>query len=309
MIRYESLHFRPSNSASDFDSAVSVLLLPSDPSRPLLTTQSIFCLSPCVCHSLLSKTNRSPGSLLSSSQDLSPNGRTAAEVMYMHDQIGLLDVRTTPPSHLSIALNPQHCPYSIAAGPRFVRCHLNPRMRALTHLVQQLATRSPPWAARSLPCRPAAAWRSTFPRRSPVRGATPPFLALPPPFRQRLIPFACGVAAAELWSVGRPHLYTVAIQLLDGGAVVDSVNLTTGIRAARFDPQRGLHLNDQRVKLRGFCDHSNFGGVGGAVPDRLNLYRAQARRRPQSPCRWTKTQSSQDPKLLITACVGLGPLA
>ena len=118
VIRYESLHFRPSNSASDFDSAVSVLLLPSDPSRPLLTTQSIFCLSPCVCHSLLSKTNRSPGSLLSSSQDLSPNGRTAAEVMYMHDQIGLLDVRTTPPSHLSIALNPQHCPCSFGGRAR-----------------------------------------------------------------------------------------------------------------------------------------------------------------------------------------------
>ena len=31
----------------------------------------------------------------------------------------------------------------------------------------------------------------------------------------------------------------------------------------------------QAVKVRGFCDHSNFAGVGGAVPDRVNLYRVQ----------------------------------
>jgi beta-galactosidase/beta-glucuronidase len=30
-----------------------------------------------------------------------------------------------------------------------------------------------------------------------------------------------------------------------------------------------------QVKVRGYCDHSNFGGVGGAVPDRVNLFRAQ----------------------------------
>lgn len=37
-------------------------------------------------------------------------------------------------------------------------------------------------------------------------------------------------------------------------------------------------MNGRHVKLRGFCDHSNFGGVGSAVPDRVNLFRAQALR-------------------------------
>lgn len=27
--------------------------------------------------------------------------------------------------------------------------------------------------------------------------------------------------------------------------------------------------------IEGFCDHSSFGGVGAAVPERVNLYRAQ----------------------------------
>ena len=34
-------------------------------------------------------------------------------------------------------------------------------------------------------------------------------------------------------------------------------------------------VNGAATKVRGFCDHSNFGGVGGAVPDRVNLFRAQ----------------------------------
>jgi len=30
--------------------------------------------------------------------------------------------------------------------------------------------------------------------------------------------------------------------------------------------------------MRGFCDHSSFAGVGAAVPDRIELFRAQALR-------------------------------
>jgi len=39
-----------------------------------------------------------------------------------------------------------------------------------------------------------------------------------------------------------------------------------------------LLVNGRSVKLRGFCDHSNFGGLGSAVPDRVNLFRAQTLR-------------------------------
>jgi hypothetical protein len=59
------------------------------------------------------------------------------------------------------------------------------------------------------------------------------------------------------------------------GLVVDTVNFTTGIRTVEFDADRGLLLNSESVKVRGFCDHSNWGGVGNAVPDRVNFFRAQ----------------------------------
>ena len=79
----------------------------------------------------------------------------------------------------------------------------------------------------------------------------------------------------ELWSVARPYLYTAAVTVTVQGAAVDAFNMTFGARKIELDPDTGMWLNGRRVKMRGFCDHSSFGGVGGAVPDRVNLYRAQ----------------------------------
>jgi hypothetical protein len=84
------------------------------------------------------------------------------------------------------------------------------------------------------------------------------------------------VPGAELWSVARPYLYTLIVDILDEtGATVDSVNVTAGIRTVKFDADEGLKLNDESLKVRGFCDHSNWGAVGNAVPDRINFFRAQ----------------------------------
>ncbi len=41
---------------------------------------------------------------------------------------------------------------------------------------------------------------------------------------------------------------------------------------------QGLFLNGEHYKVRGFCDHSSWAVVGAAVPDRVNLFRAQASR-------------------------------
>ena len=75
--------------------------------------------------------------------------------------------------------------------------------------------------------------------------------------------------------MARPYLYTAAVTARVDGVAVDTVNITFGARKIELDPNTGMRLNGRPVKMRGFCDHSSFGGVGGAVPDRVNLYRAQ----------------------------------
>ena len=53
--------------------------------------------------------------------------------------------------------------------------------------------------------------------------------------------------------------------------------------ATRYDTIRRMmsvtvKLNDRDVHIRGFSHHSDFGAVGGAVPDRINVFRANALR-------------------------------
>ena len=61
------------------------------------------------------------------------------------------------------------------------------------------------------------------------------------------------VPIAELWSVPRPYLYTLrtTVAVGGGGAVLDTINASIGIRAAVWDANRGFFLNGEHVKMRG----------------------------------------------------------
>jgi hypothetical protein len=86
-------------------------------------------------------------------------------------------------------------------------------------------------------------------------------------------------SAVDLWTVRAPALYTVRTRLLSAsGALLDDDNTTVGFRSLRYEADTGFHMNEQHVKVRGFCDHNDFANVGVGVPDRINLFRAQAAR-------------------------------
>ena len=92
--------------------------------------------------------------------------------------------------------------------------------------------------------------------------------------------------SAELWSIPRPYLYTLQVIVsscptwptCEGRVPLDSGNTSIGIRSIEWDPDRGLFLNQQPVKMRGFCNHESFAGVGAAIPDRVDLLRVQQMR-------------------------------
>ncbi len=86
---------------------------------------------------------------------------------------------------------------------------------------------------------------------------------------------SAAIKNAKLWSVKSPSLYTVTVDVVEkSGKLLDTTNYSVGVRTMVYS-DKGLSLNNEPVKVRGFCDHSNFAGVGGAVPDRVNLYRVQ----------------------------------
>lgn len=88
------------------------------------------------------------------------------------------------------------------------------------------------------------------------------------------------IAQASLWTVQTPHLYTAecTVANVQTGAIMDAVNTNIGVRSTSWDYDKGFFLNSQNVKIRGFCHHDDFTGVGMAVPDRIWLLTAMQNR-------------------------------
>ncbi|WP_307786035.1 glycoside hydrolase family 2 TIM barrel-domain containing protein [Rathayibacter sp. SD072] len=65
-----------------------------------------------------------------------------------------------------------------------------------------------------------------------------------------------------LWSVESPALHHARVVLHDGDEVVDTEHVTFGIRSLQLDPEHGLRINGESVKLRGACIHLDNGPLG-----------------------------------------------
>jgi beta-galactosidase len=83
------------------------------------------------------------------------------------------------------------------------------------------------------------------------------------------------VAGPALWSPDSPALYTATVSLQDGGAAVDDDAVSFGIRTLHLDPERGLRINGEPVKLRGACVHSDNGVLGAATIGRADERRVE----------------------------------
>ncbi|MEQ1603278.1 MAG: beta-galactosidase GalB [Pyrinomonadaceae bacterium] len=71
-----------------------------------------------------------------------------------------------------------------------------------------------------------------------------------------------------LWSPSSPALYKTVSEIIRLGHVIDSYETTFGIRTIRFDPDKGLLVNGERVYVKGVCNHHDLGALGTAVNTR-----------------------------------------
>ncbi|HEV2272329.1 MAG TPA: beta-galactosidase GalA [Steroidobacteraceae bacterium] len=81
-----------------------------------------------------------------------------------------------------------------------------------------------------------------------------------------------------LWSPESPHLYSAVVTVESSGRARDAERLSFGVRTVEFDADRGLLLNGHPVKIKGTCNHQDHAGVGSALPDGLQEYRAKVLR-------------------------------
>jgi beta-galactosidase len=73
------------------------------------------------------------------------------------------------------------------------------------------------------------------------------------------------IDSPHLWSTDDPYLYTLTTELRVGGNVVDSVTTKFGARWFRIDPNEGLYLNGQWMKVKGVDLHHDMGAIGSAI--------------------------------------------
>jgi len=78
-----------------------------------------------------------------------------------------------------------------------------------------------------------------------------------------------------LWSAEAPNLYTLITKIIKDEQIVDTVETVFGIRTIRVEPDKGLFLNGQRIKLKGVCCHQDHACVGVALPDRVHEFRIE----------------------------------
>lgn len=73
-----------------------------------------------------------------------------------------------------------------------------------------------------------------------------------------------------LWSIDRPYLYQLQVEVWEGDKLVDASTVqNVGIRTTTFDPDKGFALNNEWMKVKGVCIHHDAGVLGAAVPSEV----------------------------------------
>jgi beta-galactosidase len=65
-----------------------------------------------------------------------------------------------------------------------------------------------------------------------------------------------------------PHLYVAVTTLWHQGNLVDRYETRFGIRSLRFDPNTGIHVNGERIYIKGVNQHHDLGALGTAFNTR-----------------------------------------
>ncbi|MBQ7776463.1 MAG: DUF4982 domain-containing protein [Lachnospiraceae bacterium] len=72
------------------------------------------------------------------------------------------------------------------------------------------------------------------------------------------------VSDVKEWDIEEPNCYTLRVELLEDGCVLDRQEITVGFRRVAFDTNEGFFLNGRHVKLYGVCEHHDLGCLGAA---------------------------------------------
>ncbi len=115
-----------------------------------------------------------------------------------------------------------------------------------------------------------------------------------------------GLPKIELWDLDHPRLYTVHVELLENGQVIDEDSRRIGFREAMFT-DAGFSLNGKVVKLRGLDRHQTFPWVAQAMPARAQRQDAKILRHDLR-CNIVRTSHYPQSRHFLDCCDEIGLL-
>ena len=90
---------------------------------------------------------------------------------------------------------------------------------------------------------------------------------------QTVINQRLSISRPRRWDVDDPYLYTLKVEVIKNGEVVDCESTRIGFRTFSIDADKGFFLNGRSLKIKGTCNHQDHAGVGVAIPDDVQYYR------------------------------------
>ena len=125
------------------------------------------------------------------------------------------------------------------------------------------------------------------------------------PNERRTVTQTLTVAHPILWSPETPYLYRAGATLRSGNTILDEEKLRIGIRTIRIDAE-GVYVNNKYTKIKGVNNHQDHAGVGTAMPDYLQFYRARLLK--QMGVNSSRTSHNPPTPEWLDACDSLGLL-
>ncbi|HLW86321.1 MAG TPA: glycoside hydrolase family 2 TIM barrel-domain containing protein [Candidatus Sulfotelmatobacter sp.] len=107
-----------------------------------------------------------------------------------------------------------------------------------------------------------------------------------------------------LWSPDEPNLYYGIPSVEAGGTARDRDQVLFGVRTVAFDAERGFFLNGRKTPIQGTCNHHDHAGVGAALPDRLQDFRAEVLK--GMGCNAVRTSHNMPTPEWVEACARAG---